>query len=79
MTLNYDYFDNEYFELSVINDQTVELFHTTSGTVYEFKGRGYIEFLKEGKILDKSKSSAEKKRKQRTVKKENSRVNTREK
>lgn len=79
MTLDYDYFDNEQFELSVINDQTVELFHASSGTVYEFQGRGYIAYLKEGKTLDKSKSSAEKKRKQHTAKKENTRQSTREK
>jgi len=73
------YFDNEQFELSVINDQRIELFHQASGTVYEFTGRGYIEFLKEGKTINKSKTSGQKKRIQRTEKKENKRENTREK
>ena len=77
LTLDYDYFDNELFELSVINDQKIELLHTGSGTVYEFTGRGYIEYLKEGTALNKSKTSSEKKRKQRKDKKENSRENTR--
>ncbi|WP_452224859.1 nicotinic acid mononucleotide adenyltransferase [Lacinutrix chionoecetis] len=78
LVLDYDYFDNEFFELSVINDQRIELFHADSGTVYEFTGRGYIEYLKEGTSIDKSKSSAQKKRKQRSTKKENTRENTRE-
>ena len=77
LTLDYDYFDNEFFELSVINDSTVELFHNVSGTLYEFKGRGYIQYLKTGKTIDKTKSNTEKKRVQRAVKKENKRENTR--
>ncbi len=79
LTLDYDYFDNEFFELSVINDQTVELYHPSSGTVYEFKGRGYIQYLKTGTTVDKTKASSEKKRKQRSAKKENTRENTRDK
>lgn len=79
LILDYDYFDNEYFELSVINDQRVELLHPDSGTVYEFTGRGYIEYLKEGTTVNKSKSSGDKKRVQRTPKVENNRENTRDK
>ena len=78
LTLDYDYFDNEFFELNVINDQVIELFHGVSGTVYEFTGIGYIQYMKVGKTIDKSKSSAEKKRKQKTDKKDNPRENTRE-
>lgn len=78
LTLDYDYFDNEFFELSVINDQRVKLFHAASGTVYEFTGRGYIEFLKEGQTINKSKPAAQKKRVQRSTKKENPRDNSRE-
>ena len=56
LTLDYDFFDNEHFELSVIDDQRVELFHPSSETVYEFTGRGYIQFLREtdasGKRID---------------------------
>ena len=79
LTLDYDYFDNEFFELSVINDQRIELLHADSGTVYEFTGRGYIEYLKDRTTVNKSKTSAQKKRIQRTDKKNNSRENTREK
>lgn len=56
LTLAYDTTDNDYFELYVINDSTIELYHPSSGTVYEFKGRGYQQYLKSGK------GSVEKKR-----------------
>ncbi len=56
LTLDYDYLGDDYFELYVINDGTIELYHPNSGTIYEFKGRGYIQYLKSGK------SSGEKKR-----------------
>ncbi|WP_298417506.1 nicotinic acid mononucleotide adenyltransferase [uncultured Kordia sp.] len=46
LTLDYDYLDNEYFELSVIDDGTIQLFHPDSGTTYEFEGRGYIQYLR---------------------------------
>ena len=46
LTLDYDYLDNEYFELYVINDQTVELYHPSSGTTYRFEGRGYIQYMR---------------------------------
>ncbi len=77
LTLDYDYFDNEFFELYVINDQVIELYHEASGTIYEFTGRSYIQYMKVGKEVDRSKSSAEKKRKQRTKQKDNPRDNTR--
>jgi len=44
LTLSYDYLGNEFFELSVINDNTIELYHPDSGTLYRFKGRGYIQY-----------------------------------
>jgi hypothetical protein len=46
LTLDYDFMGNDYFELYVINDETIELYHPDSGTVYEFQGRGYIQFMK---------------------------------
>lgn len=72
LTLDYDYFDNEFFELDVINDGKIELFHAASGTIYEFEGRGYIQFLRnsEGKHTQEK---VEKKRKQKTEKKDNPR------
>jgi hypothetical protein len=57
LTLAYDFMGNDYFELYVINDSTIELYHPSSETIYEFKGRGYIQYLKS------SKGSADKKRK----------------
>jgi hypothetical protein len=78
LTLDYDFFDNEYFELNVINDGLIELFHPTTGTYYEFEGRGYIEFIRSSNTnSDKSKGTTSKKRKQKTDKKDNPRVNSR--
>lgn len=83
LTLDYDYFDNEFFELRVINDQKIELYHPNSGTTYEFKGKGYIQYLRsaEGKssVIDGKthKVELQKKRKQKTPKKDNPRESTR--
>ena len=46
LTLNYDYLGDDYFELYVLNDATIELYHPDSGTVYEFGGQQYLQFLK---------------------------------
>lgn len=79
LTLDYDFFDNEHFELSVINDELIELYHPSSGTFYEFSGVGYIQYLRlEDGTIDKSKSSGDKLRRQKTKKKDNPRVNTRD-
>lgn len=79
LTLDYDYFDNEFFELSVINDQTIELYHADSGTTYEFEGRGYIAYYRnsdtQGKIT--TPTDKPKKRKQKSEKIDNPRHNTR--
>ncbi|MGJ8548225.1 nicotinic acid mononucleotide adenyltransferase [Winogradskyella wichelsiae] len=79
LTLDYDFFDNEFFNLTVINESTIELFHANSGTVYEFKGIGYIAYYRSSTEDGKSTSSDErfKKRKQKTKKVENTRTNTR--
>ena len=78
LTLDYDFFDNEFFELDVINDGLIELYHPLSGTFYEFEGRGYIQFLKSGKGKgDTTKPSGDKKRKQKGEKTDNPRENTR--
>lgn len=53
LTLNYDGGDTERFELSVINDETVKLFHLSSKTTYTFSGRGFVQYLK-----SKNKSTA---------------------
>jgi hypothetical protein len=79
LTLDYDFFDNEFFELSVINDATIELLHPSSGTVYEFEGRGYIPYYRnsdtEGKVTKHE--NTPKKRKQKSLKVDNPRENTR--
>ncbi len=76
LTLDYDFFNNEHFELSVINDGKIELYHPASQTVYEFVGRGYIQFLKTSNTKNKT-TSTEKLRKERKDKVENPRENTR--
>ena len=76
LTLDYDFFYNEHFELSVINDKKIELYHPASKTVYEFTGRGYIQYLKTANTKEKT-ATTEKLRKQRKDKVENLRTSTR--
>jgi hypothetical protein len=57
LTLDYDFLGNEHFDLSVINDSTIELFHDASGTLYRFKGRGYIQYKNKERKLRESKAS----------------------
>ena len=52
LTLDYDFFDNEEFELSVINDEKISLYHQASGTTYEFTGLGNIQY-KNGSVNGK--------------------------
>ncbi|GAA4895961.1 hypothetical protein GCM10023311_20910 [Flaviramulus aquimarinus] len=77
LTLDYDLLGNEYFELSVINDSKIELFHPASETVYEFEGIGYIQYLKTGDTKGKAKVLKDKKRKFRKDKVANPRENMR--
>ncbi|SEK75250.1 hypothetical protein SAMN04487910_1026 [Aquimarina amphilecti] len=62
LTLDYDYLGNEYFELTVINDSKIELLHHASGTIYEFVGRGYLQFKssKDGKPSQNNKKRLKK-------------------
>lgn len=53
LTLDYDFLGNDYFELYVIDDGTIELYHVSSGTVYEFTGRGFQQYLKSGNTTSK--------------------------
>lgn len=46
LELDYDSFGVEEFELTVINDEVISLYHYDSGTTYEFTGRGFIQYLK---------------------------------
>ena len=77
LTLDYDFFSNEHFELSVINDRQIELYHPTSQTVYEFVGRGFIQYLKTSNAKGQETVKTEKLRKERKNKVENPRENTR--
>lgn len=43
LTLGYDFLGNDYFDLYIVNDNTIELYHVDSGTTYRFKGRGFIQ------------------------------------
>ena len=44
LTLDYNFPDNEFFQLTVINKNTIELYHLSSGTTYRFRGKGFIQF-----------------------------------
>ena len=44
LTLNYDSGDTEEFELSILSDERIRLFHLVSETTYDFNGRGFIQF-----------------------------------
>lgn len=52
LTLDYDSYGTEEFELSVVNDELISLYHNASGTTYEFTGRGFIELLKSSNQKD---------------------------
>jgi hypothetical protein len=60
LTLGYDSVNTESFELTVVSDIIVELFHISSETVYRFEGDYFIQSLKEGKT--KKKNRIERKR-----------------
>lgn len=75
--LDYDSFNGAFFELRVINDGKIELFHPSSETIYEFEGRGYIQLLKESSKNKGEKRIKDKRRKLRTDRIENPRVSTR--
>ena len=62
LTLDYDFLGNDYFELYVINDGTIELFHVASETVYEFTGRGFIQFSKGAKTTSKKRIGSQHKK-----------------
>ena len=49
LTLNYDFMDNEYFELYVINDSAWALYLTIVELFLSTGERGFITYLKFGK------------------------------
>ena len=74
LALDYDYFANEYFELSVLNDGLIELYHPSSQTIYEFRGRGYIQFIRDA---EGRQTKEQKKRKFKAERKDNPRESNR--
>ncbi len=59
LTLDYDFWGNESFTLTVINDSRIRLYHNASGTIYEFVGRGFIQYMKQSP-LDVKRNSTKK-------------------
>ncbi|MDY0780442.1 hypothetical protein [Tenacibaculum sp. IB213877] len=51
LTLYYDGGDKEEFELRVLNDQNIELYHINSGTTYVYTGKGFVQYLKSENAL----------------------------
>ncbi len=49
LNLYYSTNDFEAFDITVLNDQRISLYHISSGTTYEFIGRGFIQYLKKDK------------------------------
>ncbi len=66
LTLNYDGGDIEEFELSVINDGKIRLYNVDSETTYVFKGREFVQYLKEAKSKENNKSSVRNSDRKRT-------------
>lgn len=59
LTLDYDSGDIEEFELFVLNDDEIELYHYASETTYQFVGREFLSFLKDGSKKGKEAVSIE--------------------
>lgn len=66
LTLIYDEGDIEEFELSVVNDGRVSLYHYNSDTTYDFSGRGFIQYLKGEKTVKKAKDIVRNNNRKRT-------------
>ncbi|AUC85655.1 hypothetical protein CW731_10315 [Polaribacter sp. ALD11] len=66
LTLNYDGGDIEEFELSVINDGKIHLYNVDSETTYDFKGRGFVQYLKSEKTKKSAKSTVRNSDRKRT-------------
>ena len=73
LTLDYDFYDPDFFELSVINDELIKLYHPNSGKIYEYSGRSYITFMRTSES-GKADQKDRKVRPQRSKRKENTRA-----
>ena len=78
LTLDYDFYDDDHFELSVINDELIRLYHSYSGKTYEFRGVNNIVFMRTQEN-GKAGESSMKVRPQKTKRKENFRAKMRSK
>ena len=67
LTLNYDNGDIEEFELSVVNDGRISLFHYNSETTYDFSGRGFIQFKKSEESVKSAKDLVRNSNRKRTI------------
>lgn len=76
LTLDYDFYGDALFELSVINDELIRLYHSGSGKTYEFRGVNNIVFMRTQEN-GKSGNSSMKVRPQKTIRKENFRAKKR--
>ena len=63
LILNYDNGDTEEFELSILNDSKISVYHINSQTTYEFIGSGFIQYLKSNKSKPKVRNSGRKRTK----------------
>jgi hypothetical protein len=66
LTLNYDGGDIEEFELSVIDDGHISLYHINSDTTYDFSGRGFLQYLKDEKTVKSAKDLVRNNNRKRT-------------
>jgi hypothetical protein len=66
LTLNYDEGDIEEFELSVINDGRISLYHIDSDTTYNFSGIGFVQYLKSKKNVKSAKDLVRNSNRKRT-------------
>ena len=66
LTLIYDGGDIEEFELSVLNDNSISLYHYNSDTTYDFSGRGFLQYLKGEKIVKSAQESVRNSNRKRT-------------
>lgn len=66
LTLNYDGGDIEEFEMTVINDSKIRLYHISSDTTYDFSGRGFVQYLKGEKNVKVTTSTVRNSNRKRT-------------
>jgi len=66
LTLNYDGGNIEEFELSVLNDSNIRLYHLNSETTYDFSGRGFVQYLKDEKDVKDARQTVRNNNRKRT-------------